>query len=91
MSEQPSRRVLLRCAAFAGMAAASAVAGGASAQPANTKADVKYQFTPKGSETCNACVSFIPGEGSGAPGTCKVVQGVIPQNGWCVLFSKRRP
>jgi len=25
-----------------------------------------------------------------APGTCEAVQGAIPQNGWCVLFVRRK-
>ena len=48
-----------------------------------SKADVKYQFTPKDAAKCGDCVSFIPSaSSSGAPGTCKAVEGVIPQNGW---------
>ncbi len=90
MPEHLNRRIVLRGVALAGAASVAALAGPAAAAPANTKADVKYQNTPKGADTCSACASFIPGDTSGAPGTCKVVQGVIPQNGWCVLFSRRR-
>ena len=81
------RRALVR-----GLAAAPllALAGQAAAEPASAKADVKFQNTPKGSDRCADCVSFISGATSGAPGTCKAVQGVIPQNGWCVLYVRRR-
>ena len=66
-------------------------ASAAAAGPSNAKGDVKFQFTPKGAEKCADCVSFIPGATSGAPGTCKAVQGPIPQNGWCVLYARGKP
>lgn len=53
------------------------------------KADVNYQYTPKGDQHCGACVSFIPGEIPQGPGTCRIVDGPIQQNGWCALFSRR--
>ncbi len=90
MSQCPTRRRVI-----SGMVKASAVfpilalAGSAAAAGTTPKSDVKYQFTPNGEAHCGACVSFIPGESGGAPGTCKVVAGAIPQNGWCVLFSKK--
>lgn len=87
MQRHYSRRVVLAAAAAVPMVAAVADVALA-AGPANAKADVKYQFTPKGADRCADCVSFIPGETSGGPGTCKVVQGAIPQNGWCVLFAR---
>ena len=68
-----------------------ALAGRARAAPTTSKADVKYQYTPKGSDHCAVCASFIaPPGGDGGPGTCRIVQGPIPQNGWCVLFSPAR-
>jgi hypothetical protein len=50
---------------------------------------VKYQFTPNGEQHCSLCASFIAGDSPGGPGTCKIVEGPIPQNGWCQLYSKR--
>lgn len=86
-----ARRALVRGLAAASVAAPLlALAGRAAAEPANAKADVKFQNTPKDAARCTDCVSFIPGATSGAPGTCKAVQGVIPQNGWCVLFVRRK-
>lgn len=70
---------------------ASAAAVPARAQDGRlSKADAKFQFQPKGSERCGACASFVPGSAPQGPGTCQVVEGAIPQNGWCVLFSARR-
>ena len=53
------------------------------------KSEVKYQFTPNGDQHCGACASFIAGDRPQGPGTCQIVQGQIPQNGWCLLFSRR--
>lgn len=90
MSADFDRRRLVRRIALVTVLAPVALAGQALAEPANGKADVKFQNTPKGADRCADCVSFIAGQTSGAPGTCKAVQGVIPQNGWCVLFQRRR-
>ena len=85
------RRWLVR----AGLAVAAAPVvlalkpGAAKAAGKTAKADVGYQFMPKGDQHCGLCTSFIPGDSPTGAGTCKIVDGVIPQNGWCPLFSKR--
>ncbi len=87
-----TRRRLLRGAglAVAGTTALAALmTSPASAAGKTPKADVGYQFTPKGDQHCGACASFIPGDTPEGAGTCKIVDGVIPQSGWCPLFSKR--
>lgn len=87
----PNRRRLVQgFTVAAGLVPALVLATRAVAEPANGKGDVKFQNTPKGSDRCADCVSFIPGATSGAPGTCKAVQGPIPQNGWCVLYVRRK-
>ena len=53
------------------------------------KGDVGYQYSPKGAQHCGVCASFIAGDSPLGAGTCKLVDGVIPQNGWCSLFTKR--
>ena len=83
-----TRRRWLLGAGLTLAAAPLALATGAKAAGKTPKSDVHYQFTPNGDQHCAACVSFIP-DGSPGPGTCKIVDGPIPQNGWCVLFSKR--
>jgi len=91
-SRDLTRRRLLQRAGLAVAAAPAAVAlatSTASAAGKTPKADVGYQFTPKGDQHCGACASFIPGDSAQGAGTCKIVDGVIPQNGWCPLFSKR--
>jgi hypothetical protein len=52
------------------------------------KGDVGYQYAPKGGQACAACASFIPGNNPLGAGSCKLVDGVIPPNGWCSLFTK---
>jgi hypothetical protein len=84
------RRWLLR----AGLALAVtpiALALGAPARAAikAAKGDVGYQYAPKGAQHCGACASFITGDSPLGAGTCKLVDGIIPQNGWCSLFTKR--
>jgi hypothetical protein len=91
MAQFPSRRdIVRRLAVSSAVVPALALAGSALAAGSTPKADVKYQFTPNGTARCADCVSFIPGDSSGGPGTCKAVAGPIPQNGWCILFAKRR-
>lgn len=88
----PTRRLVIRRVAMA--SAAIGVAGLAAPALADSikvsKADVKYQFTPQGENRCGVCFYFVPGSSSGAPGTCKAVDGPIPQNGWCVLFAHKK-
>ncbi|HEY3800664.1 MAG TPA: hypothetical protein VGL58_20110 [Caulobacteraceae bacterium] len=90
MHEDPNRRGVLRLAAMTTVLAGAALGGQARAAATTAKADVKYQYTPKGDDHCAVCTSFIPAvDGSGGPGTCKIVVGPIPQNGWCVLFAHK--
>ena len=47
-------------------------------------------FRPQGKNACAGCSSFIQGPEAGGAGTCKIVEGAIPQDGWCILFAPRR-
>jgi hypothetical protein len=76
-----SRRAVLRSAALSlGAATATAVVSQTAAQQKISRADAKYQATPKGDLHCDECVNFQP------PNGCKFVQGEISANGWCQLF-----
>ncbi len=44
---------------------------------------VQYQDSPKNGQQCSACIHFV------APNDCKLVQGPISPNGWCMLFSPK--
>jgi hypothetical protein len=80
----PNRRRVL---AAGTLALAGGLALGARAGAKTPKADVKYQFQPHGTEHCGKCASFLRGPDPKGPGTCKIVDGPIPLDGWCVLFS----
>ncbi len=54
-----------------------------------SKALMKYQDKPNGSEKCSNCIQFIPGDTSDANGECKVVAGSISPQGWCTAFSPK--
>lgn len=55
----------------------------------STKAALKYQDHPKGNSKCSGCKLFVPGKTAKAMGTCKVVEGSISPNGWCVAYSPK--
>lgn len=61
----------------------------ANADAKTSKAQVKYQATPKTGQKCSLCTFFMPGSSSTANGTCKIVDGSISPNGWCTAFSKK--
>lgn len=79
-----SRRSLLRGAL---VATGSLAVGVISLKPAfaqkASKADAKYQDTPKDGQKCSACVYFQ------APRACGVVEGDISPEGWCAMFNKK--
>lgn len=82
-----SRRELLKtgAAALAGVCLARV----ALAQAKATKQAMQYQDHPKGDQQCDKCMQWIPGPNPGAKGSCKVVEGPIDPNGWCVAFVKK--
>jgi hypothetical protein len=80
-----SRRSLLRGAA---LLAGGTLAGGiVSIKPAYaqkaSKADAKYQDSPKDGQKCDQCVYFQ------APNKCGVVEGDISPNGWSAMYNKK--
>src|SRR5690349_22915429 len=83
MSQAVSRRTMLRRSAIAlGIAGASTIARGASAQEQLKEtdkikqSDAKYQNHPNGQQRCEICLQFTP------PSRCKIVQGPIVPQGW---------
>jgi hypothetical protein len=84
MDEKLSRRKVLKIVALLGGAAAMpGFACDARAQGKATKTAMKYQDQPKGDQRCSGCVQFV------APNQCKVVEGDISPNGWCVAYSAK--
>ena len=49
-----------------------------------SQASVQYQAQPKDGKKCADCMHFIA-----ESNTCKLVEGNINPNGWCVLWAKK--
>ena len=72
-----TRRTALRlCAATAVVG----LTGRAAAQQKLAQNIVQYQDKPKDGHQCSQCLQFV------APDSCKVVDGKISPQGWCVAF-----
>ncbi len=85
MDERSARRRVFRIFALAGGAAAlPRITRDARAQGKASKAAMKYQDQPKGDQRCSGCMQFVP------PNQCKVVEGEISPNGWCVAYVAKR-
>ena len=89
MTTQLSRRQMLgslKVAGAAGGLMALGVVGAARAADSSSqlrKQDVRYQDQPKGSQRCATCKNFV------GPNVCRVVQGSVNPNGWCLLFQAK--
>ena len=86
MSNVTRRVILLRAA---GLLAGAALAGGTQAQAKLSKVAAKYQTKPNAGKDCDDCIQFVPGKTGKAPGTCKIVEGPISPNGWCIAFAEK--
>ena len=78
---RPIKTTLSICAMALGLAMASA-AHADDAAPTIPYVDSGRLLLTQG-------VSNIEGADAAGPGTCRIVGGAIPQNGWCQLYSKR--
>lgn len=84
-TQKLSRRSLLKSSvlllgAAAGASLASKQARG---QGKASKEAMKYQDHPNGSMKCSDCLQFV------APDSCKVVEGKISPNGYCIAWVKK--
>jgi hypothetical protein len=75
-----SRRTVLIAAA--GAAPLIALTG-SPAQAKMAQKAVQYQTSPKDDHQCDGCNFFV------APNSCKMVDGEIAPNGWCLLWVKK--
>ena len=81
-----SRRSVLKRAvllAGAGLTASMLPSRAAYAQQKASKAAMKYQDHPNGDQKCSTCLQFV------APNSCKVVDGEISPNGYCIAWVKK--
>ena len=49
-----------------------------------SQASAQYQPEPKGEQKCSGCLHFIP-----ESNTCKLVEGQISPEGWCIVWAKQ--
>ena len=79
------RSVLARAAWLAGATLTGAVIPIelASAQQKASKEAMKYQDKPNGDQRCDNCMQFQ------APSSCKVVDGTISPQGYCIAWVKK--
>lgn len=54
-----------------------------------SKAQFKYQDTPKKGEKCATCRFYIASKKPKAKGACTLVAGPISPNGWCIAYAKK--
>jgi hypothetical protein len=81
-----TRRDVLKFGAMAlGAAGAMGLASSAEAQVAKKtqQKSVMYQTSPKDGKQCSGCQHFQ------APNACRIVEGEISANGYCILFAKK--
>ncbi len=83
------RTALQRIGTLVGAVPIALTMGTTAARAGLSRKDVGYQLMPHGAQKCGLCASFIAERDKNGAGTCKIVDGSIPQNGWCPLFSKR--
>ena len=53
------------------------------------KATAKYRDKPHGTQQCDVCMQYIPGNTASVNGTCKIVEGSISPKGWCMFFTPK--
>ncbi len=81
-----SRRHVLKLGIYGiGAVGAMSLASGANAQIAKkaNQTAVKYQQSPNNGKHCSLCQHFI------APASCRIVDGTINPNGYCIMFAKK--
>jgi hypothetical protein len=54
-----------------------------------SKSDFHYQEQPREGKKCSDCAAYVASPGSNAPGACKIVDGPVNPNGWCMAYSAR--
>ena len=90
-----SRRTLIRNGVTIAAVGAVAATGLLKTTPARAQAGkasqavAMYQAKPPGADQCDNCIHFIPGKTPKDAGTCKVVEGSIAPQGWCVTYARK--
>ena len=82
-------RVSRRDFLFAAAAGGTALGVGRAASPATASNKMSpramsYRPNPNGQQRCDNCANWQP------PGGCKLVDGPISPNGWCILYNPKK-
>lgn len=77
------RSVLKSVVALTGAACATLLSPREALAQKVSKTAMKYQDHPNGDKKCSNCLQFLP------PDSCKVVEGVISPNGYCIAWVKK--
>ena len=87
-----SRRTLLRDSAML-MTSLAAIPIALTSTPARaskaSKSDFHYQDQPRDGKKCADCAAYLANPSANAPGACKIVDGPVNPNGWCMAYSAR--
>jgi hypothetical protein len=54
-----------------------------------SQASMHYQTTPNDGKQCSGCQFFIPAQDPKTDGSCKVVDGSISPNGYCMAYTAK--
>lgn len=90
-----NRRTLIRRGITIAAVGAVAATGLLKTGPARAQAGkasqstAMYQAKPHGADQCDNCIHFIPGKTPKDAGTCKVVEGAVAPQGWCVMYARK--
>ena len=87
-----SRRTLLRDGAMlmTSLAAIPIVLVSTTARASKaSKSDFHYQDQPREGKKCADCAAYVANASGSAPGACKIVDGPVNPNGWCMAYSAR--
>jgi hypothetical protein len=79
-----SRRRFLRASSMFVVAVPAAVVAPCARANKADKSDVSYRDKPGANgKRCGGCASFV------APRACRVVDGDVSPDGWCIAYSER--
>lgn len=92
INQKLSRRSFLKGAALLSSVAVvplSFISPQAYAAAKASKASMQYVDHPNGKKDCVSCALFIPGKTAKADGLCKVVEGAVKPQGYCIAFAPK--
>jgi hypothetical protein len=54
-----------------------------------SQASMHYQTAPNDGRQCSGCQFFIPGQDPKSNGSCRIVDGSISPNGYCIAYAAK--